>query len=738
MKRITSIIATLLLLILTTCLIFTGCDEHVHEFGDWTSDNDQTHSRVCASDSTHVETENHSYENGVCVCGKEDAGADVYVITESQWEDAVTLSGATKFKGDYVEISEGEEFRASMYVDGTKIKINYGVSEDIYAFDVTSGKFFVYHTEGNGWFRINGTNNLLWWQRLADMEFSQFTYNADEKSYSRTVGDETFTVKFENGEMIYYSEKDVKGDYFASITFGGASEETINLPSEYIDLGDIGNVGNEEWSALFEIDNAKVNISKTTHVDGQPDTTSTETLIFNGDTWLSISNADIVYYDGENYYLNGEINSSDISYYSYMDFETFASYSNYFTQTDNGYFAESITGMIYENYEDVLIVIDDNGKISNVSYMEINTYEYGGETITFVNTYTVSIDYENYVIENPDQYTRPSAWRTMFILDKVKIQENISFGDISGRTTTYAVDGAKWIEESNNEFTYFDGVYLYYSDGEEISCVGITSKDDLFRTFKIFENSESLFTESPVGTFTAVVVNGNYSTYYNVIIKVVQDKITEISYDTEYGVTYTYNFTYNQSIDQNTINEKLQVFDNDQWISKFIPKNVTVKQVTTLAQGGAQASLGYVEYKIDNGTWSEEMFISGFVGNGDQIVSSYAFDGEKYYNNSVVSTEDLSDIILRLTEKMATFADYEDSFISTENDGVTIYTAEKITLLDITFYKDIVIKVENDVITEISYDYGAIVSGTNEEKIEESITLTFSNYGTTTISGVAK
>lgn len=736
MKRITSIIATLLLLILTTCLFFTGCDEHVHEFGAWTSDNDQTHSRVCAKNSEHVETENHSYENGVCVCGKEeDSGVDPYVITEAQWENAITLSGATKFKGDLVEIVEGEEFTAKIYVDGAKLKVNYGVSEDIYDFDVTSGKYYAYHMEGNGWFRMSGTIKSIWWQRLADMEFSQFTYNAEEKSYSCTIENETFTVKFENGEMIYYSEKDLKEDYFSGITFGGESTEAINVPTEYVDLGDGGDFGNEEWAALFEIKNATVNITKITHVDGQPDTTSTKALIFSGDTWLSVSNTDTVYYDGTNYYLNGEKNSSDVSHYSYMDFEDFADYSNDFTQTENGYFAESIAGMFYESYEDVSIVINSEGKISSVLYKEISSYDFDGQTTTFVDTYTVSIDYENYVIENPDQYTQPSAWRSMFNLNKVKIQETTSFS-----TSTYTVDGVKWLEESSNEFTYFDGVYLYYSDGEEISCVGITSKDSLFGVFKTFGNSESLFVESPIGTFTAEETNGDYSTYYNVVVKVAQDKITEISYESEYGINYTYTFTYNVSIDQNTINEKLQVFDNDQWISKFIPKNVTIKQVLTFSQGGAQASFGYDEFKIDNGTWSNELYSPSSGGNGYEVDLSYAFDGEKYYDNNVETTEDLSDIILRFTENMATFSDYKDSFTSTESGGVTTYTAERITLFETTFYKNIVIKVENNLITEISYDYGAIVPGANgnEDNVQESFLLTFSNYGTTTISGIAK
>ena len=40
-----------------------------HAFGAWTDNGDGTHSRVCANDASHVETADHDFTNGDCVCG---------------------------------------------------------------------------------------------------------------------------------------------------------------------------------------------------------------------------------------------------------------------------------------------------------------------------------------------------------------------------------------------------------------------------------------------------------------------------------------------------------------------------------------------------------------------------------------------------------------------------------------------------------------------------------------------
>lgn len=255
MKKPT-ILSILFLVCMASVFMFTACGKddkpeqpHKHTFAtEWTTD-ETHHWHKCTGDGCNEvkDKAEHSYTNGVCVCGKtEPTLSVVYTVTEEEWSNAFGLDKPFYFADNYKLSANNPMGENNYVVDGNKVKeesMESGTTEKyIGYFSYEDDKYYsVYQNQSGDWKKQDAQGNPL--ESMCEMviepflDMSLFTY--DEATHTYKCATMSFksaggtSVVLNNLSVNFENKKAVKFTYDFSfhievvLVYGGQS---VTLP----------------------------------------------------------------------------------------------------------------------------------------------------------------------------------------------------------------------------------------------------------------------------------------------------------------------------------------------------------------------------------------------------------------------------------------------------------------------------------------------------------------------------
>lgn len=443
-KRISLLLAVCMGL--SVGVMLTACDEkHSHTYEtEWSKD--ATHhwyaceEESCSSTSQKAE---HSVDNGVCsVCGYEKSATAAppvnYEVTAEQFNAAFAFDNVTNVtvqsegNMNIVNGVQQDVYHSTVYLDGNKVKTvadgvtTYGEIFDthvyVYSYDAAE-EIWTRSTVGveeHGFVTLDSLREMF-----EGANFSDFSYEDGYYIGSKDAGegDEGYTVNFKfqfaNGKLISArGQYEVDGfDCYDYLSFSDYNNTTVNIPTEY-------RGGNTSWNSYFQFDNVTAEKTSILIVDNGGTSRSRNRIMIANGQWLlhrettygepgsSITMYDDVYFDGENVYLDGELNDGlDSENEGFFFNADFSAYESSFTETASGvYTANNIDVYGVFSYSAVTIVIT-NDRIASVDcridygeFSEEVFYSFTNWDSTVVKAPTPSLDsyfhFENVTFEN--------------------------------------------------------------------------------------------------------------------------------------------------------------------------------------------------------------------------------------------------------------------------------------------------------------------------------------------------
>lgn len=259
------ILTLIFILALSVASVFgmTACSEHTHTAKqEWNKD-ETHHWHACTGEGCTeiLDKAEHSYTNGFCVCGKQEAS----IVTEAQWASALAFADGRKCTVNLIYFEPGGELSFQYNIDGKKALVN----DDIIAPSSDDDVYYIYSNNDGTWERDICSPGFytmyMPWLLVVDEPFSNFAYDAQQKTYSGIMEEVfTVTIKFENCKLVSLKiEQDGYYLYYELVE----STTTVNIPTECVSYV----IDETEWvSALTFAGVEKYSANVTEVVDGDP------------------------------------------------------------------------------------------------------------------------------------------------------------------------------------------------------------------------------------------------------------------------------------------------------------------------------------------------------------------------------------------------------------------------------------------------------------------------------------
>lgn len=459
-------------IVLTGCNINTPESEHTHTYPtEWSFDNTY-HWHNCTDENCSAISDKtkHIFEDGICECGYKNTDSTSTIVTKDEFKSAIT--GLTNFTVSCIEktptwdekfetITGSKTFESIMYVTENAIKLtankeakdalngDYFVEfdgEQVYVYiptdpimKVSINSEDVFTGEEAALDVLNSVESIK--TMLGLIDFDNFTYI--DGAYVGTIPadidnpDTTIpaTLKFENKKLVYVYIDDSSyyelenGSSYCRYEFSDHNATTVTLPTDYIDYS---NTENTQWANYFTFDNVTIDLLTTTTmtVDGQISSLSeNKKLLIQGKKWL-LTTPDydteyqlydkIIYFDGTNTYVDGELEENGSSSFEKDVFLSLINYlafcGNEFTETSSGVWETSKMDVSSANengevsksmtLNDVKITVQNNtiAAVSFSVFYDLSEYDLGTSTVSYIYTFTnYGTTGINYTVNKPSE-----------------------------------------------------------------------------------------------------------------------------------------------------------------------------------------------------------------------------------------------------------------------------------------------------------------------------------------------